>query len=130
MQIYDYLVPHVYTPEISVLEVCTSIKVYSFFTPNTVPHNYRLRCELFFKELIKTITMNGAIDLYKRIWTDAVQFEVYDKQQIVYALLDGMALNRPPPTTPPSEAAVGLADVAWSVFQKAEQKLQIRTPLE
>lgn len=70
--------------------------------------------------------MNGATELYQRVWTDIVRFEIYDRPQLLATLLEGMALNRIPRTVPPSKTAVVLSDIAWSIYQKAELKSQQR----
>lgn len=76
------------------------------------------------QELIKCATMNGAVDLYARFWADTVAFEMQEKIQILSALLEGMTLNQPPPTTPPNKTAIDFADIAWSVLEKTESKTQ------
>lgn len=48
-------------------------------------------------------------------------FEMFDKNKIIVALLRGMVLNHAPLTSPPSETAIKLADIAYSVFVKNKE---------
>lgn len=80
--------------------------------------------------LTKAVTMNGAVELYPRIWTDVVMFDMYDKDKILVPLLQGMVLNRVPQADPPAEIAVRLADVAYSVFVKNQEATTFRQKLE
>lgn len=71
---------------------------------------------------MKTVTMNGAINLYSKVWTDLVLYDMYDRPSILTLLLDGMVLNRVPPSEAVlSEAAVKLSEIAWSVYGKVEE---------
>ncbi len=65
--------------------------------------------------------MNGAINLYSRAWTDIVMFEMADRVFLLALLLNGMVLNSPPVAIPPTDTAVKLADLAWSIYNKAEE---------
>ncbi|XKL59289.1 hypothetical protein PGB90_000305 [Kerria lacca] len=96
---YDFYVPNIYTPEINVME-----------------------------ELIKTVTMNGAVEYYPKLWTDIVLFEMWNKQQILIELLRGMVLNNVS-CIPPSEISIQLGETAWSSFVKNEDSL-IKTKIE
>lgn len=62
--------------------------------------------------------MHGAVELYPKIWTDVVMFEMFEKNKIIVALLRGMVLNHSPLTSPPSETAIKLGDIAYSIFLK------------
>lgn len=92
MEQYNYYVPNIYIPEIQVMEALT-----------------------------ETVTIHGAVELYPKIWTDIVMFEMFDKNKIIVALLRGMVLNHAPLTSPPSETAIKLADIAYSVFVKNKE---------
>lgn len=82
------------------------------------------------QEFIKVITMNGAVEHYSKAWTDIVRFELSDQIQLLQCLLQGMVLNRPPPSSPPSEVPINLAETAWSVFTKGNESTYNRNIVE
>lgn len=69
--------------------------------------------------------MNGATELYPKLWADIVLLEMADKGSIVGNLLKGMVLNRVPMSTPPADMAVKLADTAYSIFTKTEKEYEL-----
>lgn len=74
--------------------------------------------------------MNGAVEHYSKAWTDAVRFELADQTKLLQCLLSGMVLNRPPPSSSPSEVTLNLAETAWSIYTKGNEDDPSKHPIE
>lgn len=82
------------------------------------------------QEFINVITMNGAVEHYSKAWTDIVRFDIADQTKLLQCLLNGMVLNRPPPSSPPSEVTLNLAETAWSIYTKGTENSPFKNPIE
>ncbi|KAL3265472.1 hypothetical protein HHI36_009676 [Cryptolaemus montrouzieri] len=97
--VYDKLVPHIYTPELSVIE-----------------------------EILKSIEISGAIEFLPKLWSDMIIFDLCRKESILNFVIDIMISNEPKndPDLVEKFANIG-ADIYEKVMNQNEMKTNLIT---
>lgn len=98
MVTYDRLVPNIYIPEPGIME-----------------------------EILKSVEVNGAIDLIPRLWSDIVAFDLGNRENIVNRVLKIITENKPNPENP-SHAGLNeqFGRIAADIFNKVTDTAESR----
>ncbi|XP_055921889.1 protein PTCD3 homolog, mitochondrial [Eupeodes corollae] len=93
MVTYDRLVPNIYIPEPGIME-----------------------------EILKSVEVNGAIDLMPRMWSDIVAFDLANRENIIHKTLKIITENRPNPENPDHNGLnEHFARIALDIFTKVSE---------
>ncbi|XP_047102645.1 LOW QUALITY PROTEIN: protein PTCD3 homolog, mitochondrial [Schistocerca piceifrons] len=90
-----------------------------------IPHIYIPEPSVM-EEVIKAIDLSGQVDHLPRVWSDMVTFDHTDREKLISNLLESMARNLPPVDSP---TALQFADVAWEIFNKFQEKVDVKSAL-
>jgi pentatricopeptide repeat domain-containing protein 3 len=69
------------------------------------------------QEVIKAVDMNGAAEYFPKLWSDMVIFDHTQRANNVSAILNGMVMNEPQPS---SDLSNKFAGIAWDAWEKLE----------